>query len=59
MNREHGSDLGCSLDFSETEGETLWAVGMTLVTTVRIDSGGISVATQSANLNRFWVWVHD
>jgi hypothetical protein len=43
MNREHGSDLGCSLDFSETQGETLWAVGMTLVTTVRIASGGISV----------------
>jgi hypothetical protein len=33
---------GC-LDFSETERETVWAVAMTLVTSDRIDSGGISI----------------
>lgn len=37
-----GEDL-CCLDFSETEGVTVRAVGMTLVTSDRIDSGGISV----------------
>ena len=31
------------LDFSETEGVTLWAVGMTLVTRDRIGSRGIAV----------------
>ena len=72
MNREHGSALGCFLDFSETVRETVWAVGMTLVTKDRIDAGGLSVGlfgdpatsslvmnepTQSANLKYFLV--HD
>jgi hypothetical protein len=62
---------GC-LDFSETERETVRAVGMTLVTKDRIHAGGLSVGlfgdpatssliidepTQCANLKNFLV--HD
>jgi hypothetical protein len=64
--------LGCFLDFSEAERETVGAVGMMLVTKDRIHAGGLSVGlfgdpatsslvinepTQCANLKNFLV--HD